>query len=191
MGDFMAVSAVDVTYVDKYVSDLDPDKNAVVLNQDEIDAWDKDKSKDKPAAPQPKLGHGPDATIWHIGVLDGIQVAALADDLTSVGAGGNLVIRQAESDLLAARLALVGWDNFKVNGKDVAIDFEQVTISGFKYDAVASDVARLIPLPIAREIGRRAKAANTISGIQEKNSVSASSLSTSSASAIAGAAQSA
>lgn len=166
----MAILALDVSSTEPYVSDLDPDKNAVLLNEADIEAWKKSKAQDKGEQPEPVYGHGPKATIWKIGALDGICMANLSDDLTSVGQGGNLVLRNAHSDVLAARLALKGWENFKIGGKDVEFATETINLNGYKYEAVTEEVAGLIPLPVMREIGRKAKESNTVSGVQEKNS---------------------
>lgn len=157
----MGIAPLDPVSVEKFVSDHDPGHNKIITNQAAIDAAVAENKQ----APEPEFEHDPKSTFWHIGAIDSIVMAALSDDLTSIGESGGLVIRSAESDVLAARLALKGWDNF-----DTKFTTETIKLKGFEYEGVSNEAIKTIPLPILRDIGRRAKVANTLDGIKAKNS---------------------
>jgi hypothetical protein len=165
--DIMGIAPLDPVSVEKFVSEYDPGHNKIVKNQEAIDAFNKlsETARTGKTEPAPEFAHDPSSTFWHIGSLDSILMSALSDDLTSIGEGGGLVIRSAESDVLAARLALKGWDNFATK-----FETETIKLKGFDYEGVSREAIKMIPLPILRDIGRRAKAANTLDGIKAKNS---------------------
>jgi hypothetical protein len=176
----MGIKALSLTAIEKFVSPHDPGYEAVLKNQAELDAWLKSKAKNK--GPQPELvyAHSPDATVWHLGTLSSLLMSVLQDDVASFREEGAMTIRMADNDLLAARLALRGWDNFEDDdGNPVPFTTELINLRGRKYEALSEELTSRIPIPVLRSIGQHAKLQNSLTSIQAKNSVSASSPSTS------------
>lgn len=173
----MGIKALSLTAVERYVSPLDPGYNKTCINQDEVDAWGKSKAKNKGDRPQPKFQHAEGATVWLIGTLNSIVMSMLADDLASFGAEGAMVIRNADNDVLAARIGLKGWENFTDDaGNPVPFETETLVFRGHKVEALTSELAELIPIPVLRQIGQEVKRLNSLDSVQVKNSDSASSL---------------
>lgn len=171
----MGIKALKFTSVDRYVSDLDSGKNATVTNQADIDSWKKSKAKDRGPEPEPKFEHSPEATVWLLGTLDSITMAALSDDLTSIGAEGGLVLRNADNDITAARLGIKGWENWNDDdGNPLVFKTEELVVRGRKVDALTEELVEMIPIPVLRELGREIKRRNSMDMVEAKNSVSAS-----------------
>jgi len=171
----MGIRALNLTSLTPFVSEYDEGYNATVTNQLDIDDWNKSKAKDKGLRPEPVYAHSPDATVWQIGTLSSMLMKDLSDDLASVGEGGSLTLRNADNDVLAARLGLRGWSNFTdESGVALAFATEQVPFRGRRVEMLTEELTAMIPIPILREIGRKVKAANSLTAVQAKNSDSAS-----------------
>lgn len=109
--------------------------------------------------------HGEGATVWLIGTLTSLQASILADDMASFGQEGGMVLRNADNDVLAARMALRGFGNFE--GPEFKSKTEVVRKS--RMEMMTPDVAEVIPLVVLREIGQRAKAGNKLTKEEAKN----------------------
>lgn len=174
----MGIKALNPALTERYVSEADPGHNAILKNKHEIEKWQADADKGKDVGPRPEevWEHDPKSTFWLIGTVDSLLMADLSDELISNGGSNGLTLKNADNDAWAARLALRGWENFTDDdGDPIEFKREKVPFRGRMVMAVPEELARLIPLPVLREIGRQAKKANTLTGVQEKNSVSASS----------------
>lgn len=145
----MGIRALNLEAIDRFVSPSDPDY-------------------------RPNGKHLPGATVFLLGTIDSIQLSALKDGLASYTEDGGMQLRSADNDLLAARLALRGWENF-----DADFMAEETYIRGHKWMMAAEECVRRIPLDTLREIGARVKTQNSIGEELGKNSDSASSQSNS------------
>lgn len=142
----MGISALKLEGIEPFVSPLDDGYNA--------------GPKDEDGNPT----HSDKATKWLIGTLTSAQASVLADDMASFGAGGAMTIKRADNDILAARMALRGWENFELEFKQ-----EDAEVRGREMKLLANDVADRIPLVILRQIGQKAKQTNTLTKAEEKN----------------------
>jgi hypothetical protein len=167
----MGIKALSLTAIERYVSPLDAGYQAVCTNQAELDSWDASKAKSKGERPTPKRKHDENATVFLLGTLSSLVMSMLADDVASFRDEGAMTIRLADTDVMAARLGIRGWENFFDDaGNPVVFETESVVIRGRKFDIVAEDLAARIPIPVLRGIGQHVKQQNSIDSVTAKNS---------------------
>lgn len=176
----MGIKALSMTAIERFVSPFDPGHRAICTNQDAIDAWDKSKAKNKGDRPEPEFRNSPESTFWHLGTLSSLAMSILQDEAALFSEEGSVSLRMADNDVLAARMAIRGWDNFDDEDGPVAFETETVKLRGRKFEVLTEALAARIPIPVLRSIGQHAKQQNSLDAIQAKNSDSASSPSNSS-----------
>lgn len=141
----MAIKALNLDAQHRFVSKTDPDYD-------------------------PDGNHGPNATVFLLGTLDSIQVGILQDEMTTFRQGSGMTINNGENSILAARMALQGWENF-----EGTFESKKETLRRTPYVMATTDTVRQIPFPVVEEIADFVRSGNTIDEDTEKNSVSASS----------------
>lgn len=114
--------------------------------------------------------HLPGASVFILASLPAVHKTILSDTMSSYAEGGVLVMRPAENNLMAARMAIKGWENV-----DAVFEVRKEWVNGYELELVTLESINVIPRDIVSEIGRRVKQENQLSEEQEKNSVSASS----------------
>ena len=85
-----------------------------------------------------------DPTVWKLGVLPA-AVAGLLVDNTKTGNPFEII-------LTIVRLALKGWENFKMDGKDIEFRTEKEKLYGREVDLVADDLVNTIPINAISEL---------------------------------------
>ena len=101
-------------------------------------------------------------TIWKLGVLRASITSLIVDKAASGGAFFQTMI-------WVVRLGLRGWENFKINGKDVAFRAEKENFFGQEADMLVKDLIDAIPIPAITAIAKEIQDKSQLSQIERKN----------------------
>jgi len=94
-----------------------------------------------------------DPTIWKLGMLPSSVMAKLANDSQK----GDHIMQM----IVVVKMGLVGWENFKIAGKDVVYAKDE--------KGITQEVVDSIPLSAIIEIGTEILKINQLTGDEQKN----------------------
>ncbi len=115
-----------------------------------------------------------DPTIWKIGVLDSIVKTLLMSRTLDIKIENSQTksyptAATLELDIDILRFGLKGWQNFKLNGKDVEIKKEKENLGKEDYDVLSRDSIKFIPRGIITTLANEIYISSEVSDDEEKN----------------------
>jgi len=100
-------------------------------------------------------------TIWKIGVMDSTTLLAMTDD----SKGANFLVFLSK----VVRIALKGWNNFKIDEKEVEYKTVKEILYGKERDVLDINILDCIPTNIIIELGTEILAQNKETEPERKN----------------------
>lgn len=99
-------------------------------------------------------------TIWKLGILPSyVMTMLLTDRDVSIG----------EKMIDTVKFGLKGWDNFKINGKEVIAKKEPRKIGDMTFQVLTSESISVIPVNVINELSNEIVKVNSITKEEEKN----------------------
>lgn len=143
----MAIKALDLGSITRYVSDSDPDKGTET------------------------------ETRWELGVIDSKLMGKLKDDATSFGVNPaapeddlDVSINQNQLHFLVCRHGIKGWANFQdAKGNDIPFKTRKKNVVGNNYEIVDDAVLSKVPSDVLAELGAKIIALNEVPEEERKN----------------------
>ena len=99
-------------------------------------------------------------TVWKLGILPTTITGVLVDKT-----GTNFF----ETMIWVVRLALRGWDNFKINDKDVEYRTAKDSFFGQQVEMVVKELIDAIPIPAITALAKEIQEKSQISQAEQKN----------------------